>query len=243
MQLINSACRVAARPFYATGMHGFYGFIFADLIEHEYMIQREKSNMTTSLGPESVTRSITAVTTKTESGKQIEVITKREKYSHILMANSSPLPPAYLKSVRRLRGVTPLLPALRALWEFERNAGRYPSHSREDLVAFTSLADGKVKELQLAPTTLKAEFLRKFLANIGSEIVPTAAFVGGRLAEDVINVLGMREQPVQNLVLFDGDEFSAPIYALHPIFPEDVAAASAGTTVPAAINDAVTVVV
>jgi ubiquitin-like 1-activating enzyme E1 A len=62
--------------------------------------------------------------------------------------------------------------------------------------------------------TLTAEFLRSFLHNIGSEIVPTAAFVGGRLAEDAINVLGKREQPIQNFVMFDGENFDGPIYAL-----------------------------
>ncbi|KAG9615658.1 hypothetical protein KCV04_g16173, partial [Aureobasidium melanogenum] len=62
--------------------------------------------------------------------------------------------------------------------------------------------------------TLTAEFLRSFLHNIGSEIVPTAAFVGGRLAEDVINVLGKREQPIQNFVMFDGENFDGPIYPL-----------------------------
>jgi ubiquitin-like 1-activating enzyme E1 A len=44
--------------------------------------------------------------------------------------------------------------------------------------------------------------------------VPTAAFVGGRLAEDAINVLGKREQPIQNFVMFDGENFDGPIYAL-----------------------------
>jgi ubiquitin-like 1-activating enzyme E1 A len=32
----------------------------------------------------------------------------------------------------------------------------------------------------------------------------------------VINVLGARQQPIQNLVVFDGDLMEAPMYALHP---------------------------
>lgn len=226
LQLINTACRVVNRPFYATGLHGFYGFIFADLIEHEFIIQRQQSNIAPTIGPESVTRRVTGVTNKVENGKPVQVITKVEQYTHLLMANSSPLPAVHLKSMRKLRGVTPLLPAMRALWAFERSTGRLPSHSHEDLVGFTSTADGMVKELQLPAHTLKAEFLRKFLTNIGSEITATAAFVGGRLAEDVINVLGRREQPIQNLVLFDGDEFQAPVYALHPASFEQLPHAS-----------------
>jgi hypothetical protein len=56
--------------------------------------------------------------------------------------------------------------------------------------------------------------------NIAAEIAPVTAWLGGQLAQDVINVLGKREQPIQNLVLFDGEDFAAPIYALHPIFDD-----------------------
>lgn len=218
--MINAATRMVQRPFYATGIHGFYGFVFADLVEHEYIIERERSNIPTVPKPETLTRSVVAVTTKKENGKNIELVTKKEIYSPLLLANSSPLPSEYLKSRRRLKGVSPLLPALRALWEFERRTGRFPGHAREDLVLFTTLANEKVQELQLPSDTLRADFLRSFLHNVGSELVPTAAFVGGRLSEDVTNVLGKREQPVQNFLLFDGDSFQAPIYPLHPIFED-----------------------
>lgn len=40
------------------------------------------------------------------------------------------------------------------------------------------------------------------------------------MAQDVINVLGQREQPLQNFLLFDGEEFKGPIYSLYPYFPE-----------------------
>ncbi|GAB7342644.1 hypothetical protein MBLNU457_g0805t1 [Dothideomycetes sp. NU457] len=224
LTLINTATRMALRPFYAAGIHGFYGFIFADLIEHEYSIEREKSNITTTIKPESATRSVIGVTGKRQNGKAIEIVTKKEMYSHLLLSNTSPLPQEYLTSRRKLRGVTPLLPALRALWEFERTTGRLPGHSREDLVGYTQLANEKLKELQMPVDSLKSDFLRSFLQNVGSEIVPTAAFVGGRLSEDVINVLGKREQPLQNTAFFDGENLQGPIYALHPIFQDDLTA-------------------
>lgn len=218
---VNAGCRIAQRPFYSAGLHGFYGYIFADLIQHEYIIERERSNVTTTLKAESTTRTITNVTTKRENGKNIELVTKREVYSPLLLANTSPLPPEYLHNRRKMRSVTPLLPAMRALWDFERQYSKLPSHSKEDLMAYTSLANEKLLELQMPAETLKADFLRSFLQNMGSELVPVAAFVGGRLAEDVINVLGKREQPLQNMAFFDGENFEGPIYALHPIFPED----------------------
>ena len=81
---------------------------------------------------------------------------------------------------------------------------------------FTVLATQKHKALGLPDETLRSEILRKFLQNLGSEMAPVTAVLGGQLAQDVINVLGHRQQPIQNMVLFDGDTMEAPMYALHP---------------------------
>jgi ubiquitin-like 1-activating enzyme E1 A len=78
--------------------------------------------------------------------------------------------------------------------------------------------------LQLPQETMKAEFLRSFLQNLGAELSPVVAYLGGRLAQDVINVLGQREQPLQNFLLFDGETFTSPIYSLQPVFDESLTA-------------------
>jgi hypothetical protein len=36
---LNDACRRAKKAFYAGGSYGLLGFVFADLIEHEYLAQ------------------------------------------------------------------------------------------------------------------------------------------------------------------------------------------------------------
>lgn len=220
LSTINASCRLCNKPFYAAGSHGFYGFIFADLITHEYVIEREKSNVPTVLKTETATRSIIAISTKKEHGKLIELVTKKEIYSPIILANSSPIPAEHLSSRRRKLQISPLLTCLKALWEFQRISGTIPSHSHVDLELFTTLATEKHQELQLPPETLRSEFLRSFLQNIGSELAPVTAFLGGQLAQDAINVLGQREQPIQNFLLFDGEDSKGPVYALHPIFPD-----------------------
>lgn len=118
-----------------------------------------------------------------------------------------------------MRAVPALLPCLRALWDFEAShAGHGPSNtSSPDLVEFTKLATEKSRDLQLPHDHLKAPFLRSFLANAYLELAPTSAFLGAAIAQDVINVLGKREQPVQNMLLFDGDEGRGEVLALYPI--------------------------
>lgn len=226
--IVNAACRLANRPFYAAGLHGFYGYVFADLIIHDFVIERNKSNMAPAT-QETSTRSIIDITTKHEQNdankkepnKIIELVTKREVYSPLILANTSPLPEEYTRLPRRRKQVTPLLSCLRALWEFEKLRGHRPTFTHEDLELFTKLSRDRHQELKLEPLTLDSVFLRTFLQNLGSELSPVAAFLGGALAQDVINVLSAREQPLQNMLLFDGDKSVGPIYSLHPFFPDD----------------------
>jgi len=226
---INAACRIANRPFYAAGLHGFYGYVFADLISHDFVIEREKSNVA-SPPQETPTRSILNVTTKRENEKVIEMVTKREVYSPLLLANTSPLPEEFTRIPRKRRQVTPLLTCLRALWEFQKlSGGNLPTFSRPDLELFTTLANERHRELQLDLSSLDAEFLRSFLQNLGCELSPVAAFLGGSLGQDVINVLSAREQPLQNILLFDGERNIAPIYPLHPFFPPQIESMAASS--------------
>ncbi|PTB67834.1 hypothetical protein BBK36DRAFT_156194 [Trichoderma citrinoviride] len=225
--LINTATRLNGKAFYAAGTHGMYGFIFSDLIEHDYVIERDLGNVATQPRQETRTRSIVNVQTNKEGAKTVESVTKRELYSTWFLASDvAGLPDEYSKSRRRLRSVTPALSCLRALWEFMQiQGGRLPG-TREDLKLFTQIATQKHKALNLPSETLRPEFLRSFLQNLGSEIAPVTAILGGQLAQDVINVLGQKQQPIQNMVIFDGTTMEAPMYPLHPEVPETQAQVS-----------------
>jgi ubiquitin-like 1-activating enzyme E1 A len=216
LDVINTATRLNNRPFYAAGSHGMYGFIFSDLIEHDFVIERMKSNVETVVQQETRTRSVIAVNTKKDDDK-IEQVTKRELYSTWLLASDiAPLPKEITTSSRRRRAVTPILSCMRALWEFPVLYHHAPNiNSKEDLACFTALAIGKHAALGLPAETLKADILRSFMQGIGAEFAPVTALLGGQLAQDVINVLGQSQPPIQNMVIFDGDTFESNMYALH----------------------------
>lgn len=217
--LINTATRINSKPFYAAGTHGMYGFIFSDLIEHDFVIERDAGNVpTTAPQQETRTRSITDVKTRTEGDeRKIESVAKRELYSTWFLASDvAVLPAEYTSSKRRLRNVSPALSCLRALWEFMQIQGSRLPSNRDDLKLFTQIATQKHKALSLPSETLRPEVLRSFLQNLGSEISPVAAILGGQLAQDVINVLGQTQQPIQNTVIFDGNSMEAVMYPLHP---------------------------
>ena len=233
LDVINTATRLSGRAFYAAGSHGMYGFLFADLIEHDFVIERARSNMATALGRETKTRSVIAVSPK-ENDDKIELVTKRELYSTWLLASDvATLPDDVLRSARRRKAVTPVLSCLRALWGFTSVYGTSPNaNNRTELEQFTRLAQEKHKALGLPVETLRSEVLRSFLQNIGSEISPVAAVLGGQLAQDVINVLGQTQQPIQNFVIFDGGAMEATMYPLHPDGPLGRALLSSQIDVP-----------
>ncbi|KAL2270324.1 hypothetical protein VTJ83DRAFT_2508 [Remersonia thermophila] len=168
-----------------------------------------------------------------------ELVTKREAYSPFSLASSAGgLPDEILRSPRRRRAVTPLLSCFRALWAFEAlHAGRGPDPAdKAHLAEFTRLCGEQHAKLGLPAETLKSEVLRGFLqglaplgsaggsggdgdgasVNLRAELAPVAAVLGGQLAQDVINVLGGTQQPIQNFVFFDADAMEAGVYALHP---------------------------
>ncbi|KAL2156396.1 hypothetical protein VTH82DRAFT_1141 [Thermothelomyces myriococcoides] len=248
LNIINTVTRLNSRPFYAAGSHGLYGFIFADLIEHTFVITRAKSNVPTPIGPETRTRSVLAVSPSPSNDKE-ELVTKRELYSTWCLASGvSQLPDEIKKSPRRRRAVTPLLSCFRALWEFTVLHNGLPpqTDNHAHLAEFTRLCQEQHRTLGLPAETLRSEVLRAFLQHIPphssssssslpaqnggatptvlggggssnvSEVSPVAAVLGGQLAQDVINVLGRSQQPVQNFVIFDGDSLDAGVYALHP---------------------------
>jgi ubiquitin-like 1-activating enzyme E1 A len=228
LNTLNTATRLHNRPFYAASSHGLYGFLFADLIEHTFVISRAKSNLPTAPGAaETRTRSVLAITPKPGDEARTELVTKRELYSTWYLASgASHLPPDILRSPRRRRVVTPLLSCFRALWEFmQAHAGLPPqTDNHAHLAEFTLLCGEQHKALGLPVETLRSEVLRSFLQNVSGngggagavEVSPVAAVLGGQLAQDVINVLGGTQQPVQNFVVFDGEAMEAGVYALHP---------------------------
>lgn len=240
---VNASCRISNRKFYAADIHGMYGYVFADLISHDFVLERTKANVQTPKPGtlETRTRTILSSSTKRESGKVTELVSKREVYSPLMLANTSPLPADITRNRRRKLQVSPLLSCIRALFEFQRqNMGHLPDKGiRQNLELFTLLANQKHQELLLPVETLSPSILRNFLQNLGSEISPSAAYLGGALAQDVINVLGQRQQPLQNFLIFDGEECKAPIYSMHAIFDEELETQTIPSNNPPVENGAV----
>ncbi|KAF3935621.1 hypothetical protein ABW19_dt0204961 [Dactylella cylindrospora] len=217
MVAINSACREAGVPFYAGACYGLYGYAFADLIKHEFIIEREKSNVVTKLIPETRTRRIVATSEKKEGdGKYKEIVTKEETYTPIAKVFTSQIEKTWRP--KKKKAVSSVLPAIFALWKFQQDNLRLPDpyEHKEDTKAFMKAIHDARNNLGLPLENIDPAFAISFLDNVDTELAPVAAIIGGMIAQGVINCLGKREQSLQNFLVFDGDASTAPIYSLHP---------------------------
>ena len=266
--------RKSSVAFFAAATFGLYGFVFADLVVHRFVVKRTQSNVRTQLGPETRTRSVVATAEAKEAGTTWEFVTKEERYCPLARAIASRLdrdwPP------RKLRAVPLVLPGVLALWRFEQQqqqqqqcqqqqqqqqqcqqrqqqqqqqqqqqrqqqqqcqqrqqqqqqqqqqrqqqqqqhgGRRLPLPTRADFAAFTRTITAVNRELGLPEGLVKAEFVRAFVENATAELSPVASVLGGLLAQDAINTLSQLEQPIQNLLVFDGDVSAAPVIVLAP---------------------------
>lgn len=186
---INGVCRQMKRPFYASEVPGLTGYVFADIVEHDFVIEKEELN------------------TKGERCK----VTVPQKESYISFEEA--LKHNYGSTLRPklLKKVSPLLPLSLALLDYRAQHQRYPDPSDS---GFVELAHQKVSSLGLPTSLLNADVIEGYLQGCQCELSAVAAIVGGVLSQDVLNVLSGREVPIQNIFVYDGNTGDGPIYKL-----------------------------
>jgi ubiquitin-like 1-activating enzyme E1 A len=144
--------------FYAAATYGLYGFIFADLLVHQFVVKRIKSNIRTQCGQETRTRSVIA-TTETKEGETIwEFVEKEETFCSLADTIGSKVDKKWRP--RRRKNVGSILPGIMALWKFQQTFGHLPEGSKEDFKEFTKIMTEVAAELELPPELVKSEFIR-----------------------------------------------------------------------------------
>lgn len=186
---INGACRKAKRAFYAAEIPGMSGYIFADLITHDFVIEREE--------------------VKSNGERQKVSVPQKETYSPLAEA----LKHDYGKTLRpKLRKkVSPLLPMTIGLLNYRQEKGKNPQPGDDSFYDFAARA---ASSLGLSVESLDRSAAEDYISGCDCELSAVAAIVGGVLAQDVLNVLSGREIPVQNFFIYDAHSGDGPIYKL-----------------------------
>jgi ubiquitin-like 1-activating enzyme E1 A len=167
--------------------------------------ERDQPNVPTKVGRETATRNIVDLTTRKDGPRVLETITKEETYVSLETAVDRALSEPFGSKFRgrKLAKVSPALPALIAYWK-----GQLSTEN-----AHAAVVD-MARKLGIPAGVVSEEYAKSFAENIGVEVSPVAAVVGGVLGQDILNVLGRKENPIQNLFVFEAKTCDGPIYTL-----------------------------
>lgn len=206
MLALNDITRRLSIPLYVAGLHGMFGYILADLIEHTAVAEKDVGSQ-----PREPNTSINRVKkiTKVEQTNDKEAVTIHDTFCPIKdILVSSQLPSQLNK--RQLRRLSSALPITFALFDVARP-------NPDDVVDPTTierLAKHACDVLEIPHTVISPEYIALFSRQAYAEFAPLAAILGGALAQDVIQFLSKKESPINNCLVLDAVRSEMPIYAL-----------------------------
>ena len=195
-------------PLYVTGMHGTYGYLFVDLIEHISQKTFGESTVSRKANTE-LTKSKTIVDVKRNQKEKTDLVTIKDVYPpiHEIFTSKNINKDVKRKFMQNYCG--PLLSTL-ALFNIPK-----PTNP-EDVIDLELLKTEALKicnNLEIPEKWLEEEeYIRDFSQQAFTEYSPTAAILGGAVAQEVILYLGKEESPVNNVMTLDTLRARMPIY-------------------------------
>lgn len=207
---LNRISRKYKCPLYAAGLNGLFSYIFIDLIEFDAIEERIKGQNFLSSKKKVLSshREIIDVRSRFDETEKVEyeIVTTRNYYKSF----SRLLEEASLEgklSGRQVKGLNCTLPMVLAYLSYEICSDVCVEKFMEGIKAMCL-------QLGVGIDIINEEYVKMFLEQIGCEFGPVAAVVGGAVAQDVINVLGKRQLPLNNFVTLDGMRLDMQIFEL-----------------------------
>jgi len=180
---VNDVCRRLKKPFYAGGTYGLLGYIFCDLLEHDYIAPDRSA-------PKEAPKNIKA--TASYPSLQTALL---QRWSGLTKRQTKEVKPAIIFTIL-------------AIWEYQSlHQGNLPNdvnHTSElQAIANGLLTNADVNKQVI--TTMPQDLIETMSMTAAHEFSPVCAVVGGMLAQDILKALAAREPPIANFFTFDGN--------------------------------------
>ncbi|KAI8978844.1 hypothetical protein BD414DRAFT_421743 [Trametes punicea] len=180
---LNDACRRFNKPFYAGGTYGLLGYIFCDLLQHDYIAPDRSGQKDTAKNVKN-----TAVYVPFKTALQ-------HRWAGMSRRQTKELNPAIVFTVL-------------AIWEYQAvHQGALPDDPAT-AAELESIANKLITEAEVNRQTLPSiprELIDTMATTAAHELSPVCAVVGGLLAQDILKALAAREPPIANFFTFDGN--------------------------------------
>jgi ubiquitin-like 1-activating enzyme E1 A len=190
LERINNVCRDCNKKFLCGDVWGMYGYMFADLVDHEYS-EEIVQHKAVKRGPddsEKNARETVSITVK-----------RRAIYVPLQNALSADWTKPELRS--RLRRGDPSYFVLKVLLRFrdEYNRNPDPAKRKSDTEILLRMRNDLVKEFSL-PVGFVSDAL---LTDVFGTVAGAAAVVGGVIGQEVVKAVSQREPPHNNMFFFN----------------------------------------
>ncbi|KAI5481003.1 SUMO-activating enzyme subunit 1 [Pseudohyphozyma bogoriensis] len=185
---INETTRRLSKKLFAASSVGLDGWIFADLLDHDYVVDKLK----VAAAGEAPTKIPTKMSTSyVPFSKALE-----HKWT-------STRPRAMAKIAPSLWGTLSLFAA--------QIASPSTPPTPESL---TATAETYLPSISVPVSHLPSDMIARIAQTSTLEFPPSAAILGGIAGQDVLNALGGKEEPVRNLMVFDGSSGAGNVFQL-----------------------------
>jgi ubiquitin-like 1-activating enzyme E1 A len=113
------------------------------------------------------------------------------------------------------KDVTPLFVVIKSLFQFWKNYSQYPPvEAIQEMTnyknRFVAESGAKVKDKKKVTDTI----VETFVNNIGTELSPVCAIVGGVVAQEILKIICHNDKPFNNSFFFDGLDDSGQVAGL-----------------------------
>lgn len=192
LERINNACRDNNKKFLCGDVWGTYGYMFSDLVDHEYS-EEIVQHKAVKRGPDD--------TEKKDRETVVITVKRRAIYVPLQNALSADWSKPELRSRLRPRRGDPSYFVMKILLRFrdEFNRNPDPAKRKSDYEIILRMRDELVKELNLS-----AGFISNAqLYDVFGIVSGSAAVVGGVIAQEVVKAVSQREPPHNNMFFFN----------------------------------------
>ncbi|XP_076065036.1 SUMO1 activating enzyme subunit 1 [Oratosquilla oratoria] len=192
---INNICRQHNILFYMGDVLGMFGFMFADLGDHEYVEEvKEKSETEDASGQKHIV----------EETKMV-----RRTESFVPMSQALQVDWTSNKYASRLRRTTESYFMMLTIFEFQSLHGRKPDASQRetDIAELLTIKNALMDRLSVP----REKVGNQFASLVFGQLSPVCAIVGGVLAQEIIKAVSQKDQPHNNFFFFNTSDGSGVV--------------------------------
>ncbi|KAK8404679.1 hypothetical protein O3P69_007729 [Scylla paramamosain] len=182
---INDICRQNKIIFFAGDVFGMFGYMFADLQEHQYVEEVKERKPVEHNGKKQIVEE-TKVVKQTENfvplSQALDIDWTSKKYSG------------------QMRRISPAYFIMQIIMEFISLHGRNPdrSHQEEDEMELLTIKNALLEKLNVPAEKVS----NQFAGIVFGQLSPVCAIVGGVLAQEIIKAVSQKDLPHNNFFFF-----------------------------------------